>query len=628
MFKFQSKENLLLAPIQAPIGTKQNPYIPTPLKFEEIQASAPSVPRPSPLARFAQLDSILDSAIGFFYPEAGEKRVQARTRFEVEKLKHSKLREHKFNYEGARPGNWRQQATLVGNASSETPTINYDRIRLIWEARDLEQNFPFIQKLETVMEDYTLGDFRMKSKATDEQDREAIEDYWKLASHFLDPQGVETFHDQSRLALRSAVRDGDCLGVFDLNKFSVGDADMEFYQVTIVEADCIGYPYEASYGNGYLNGVIYDVDSGFREGYRVYRRNPVDNSYLDPQDIPSSKCLYIGNTKRAGGLRNPSEFAPAIPTMRDIQEIIENERLAEKWLTSQAGIVTRVTGDQAADTDIYTDPYQGGSPYPSQRMESAKPGALTYLSPGEEFKAFEFNRFPPAFQGLLETLYRDCCMSLSLPFGFVYKPTTNGVAARLESAQARRTFQRWQRIMRDKWLMPIWNRVMMHGVESGQLQLSDQGKAEISKVKIIWPAHPTVDVGRESSANVAEFNANLKAGESITEERGDDYDEMMEQKQYEAKKERATIGLIESVINNLGPKGADGLFQLYGQVSSGQIPPENGRLMLETLFGLSTEEAAKAIPQGFKVAQPVTTTTSTKPATPNAPNPAPSPTAG
>lgn len=615
MFKFNAKHHLSAAPAKPPIGSKENPFIPTPFKFEDFKPVYPVAEKPTVREKFSRLESILDNAVGFFYPDAGKKRVQARTQFEFEKVRHEKMREHRFNYEGARPGNWRSQATLVGNASSETPTINYDRIRLIWESRDLEQNFPFIQKLETVMEDYTLGDFRMKSKATSQDDRGKIEDYWKLATSFLDPQGVETFHDQSRLALRSAVRDGDCLGVFDLNTFSVGDTDMEFYQVTIIEADCIGYPYEASYGNGYLNGVLYDVDTGFREGYRVYRRDPVSNSYLDPQDIPSNKCVYIGNTKRAGGLRNPSEFAPAIPTMRDIQEIIENERLAEKWLTSQAGVVTRVTGDQAADTDIYTDPYQGGSPWPAQRMESAKPGALTYLSPGEEFKAFEFNRFPPAFQGLLETLYRDCCMALSLPFGFVYKPTENGVAARLESAQAKRTFQRWQRIMRDKWLMPIWNRVMLHGIESGQLQISPQGQSEITKVKIIWPAHPSVDVGRESTANVNEFNVNLKAGESIAEERGDDYDEMMDQKKYEQQKERASIGLAESVVNNLGPRGIDGLLTMYTQISSGAIPPENARQMLVTVFGLSEEEALKAIPEGFKVAQPITTTTSVKPPT-------------
>lgn len=550
-----------------------------------------------------KFEIFIDRTIGIFNPKAGIQRGLDRNRY------------HKFNYEAARPGTWRQQATLNANASPDTPTLNYDRIRMIWETRDLEQNFPFIPKLISVIEDYVLGDFRMKSKASQESDRESIENYWKLACNFMDPQGRETFHDLSRLALHGTVRDGDGIGVFELSDFEVGNSKMEFYQIYIIEADRIGYPYESSYGNGYLNGVFYNKDTGFITGYHVYQRDPVSNTYSNPQIVDSSKCLYIGNTKRVDGLRCPSELASCIATARDIQEIIENERLAEKWLTSQSGIVTTLTGDQATDTDIYNNPFQNTGPYPSERLQSARPSAINYLAPGEDFKAFEFNRPSPAFMGLLEALYRDCCMSLSLPFGFVYKPTTNGIAARLESAQAKRTFQRWQRIMRDKWLLPIWNRVMIHGLQTGQLKLSPQGAEEISKVKIIWPAHPSVDVGRESSANVAEFNANLKAGESIAEERGDDYDEMMDQKKYEAAKERKTIGLIESVINNLGPKGADGLFQLYGQVSSGEIPPENGRLMLQTLFGLSNEESLQAIPEGFKINQPITTTTS-KPPTP------------
>jgi capsid protein len=552
-----------------------------------------------------KLETLIDRTVGIFNPKAATRRGVERAKF------------HKFNYEAARPGNWRAQASLVGNASSDTPTMNYDRIRMIWEGRDLDQNFPFITHLFTLMEDYVLGDFRMKSKATSQADRQAIEDYWELASNFIDPQGRATFHDHSHLALRGTVRDGDGLGVFELTKFPVGEIEMEFYQVYLVEGDRIGYPYEASYGNGYLNGVFYDVTTGFIKGYNVYQRDPVSSSYSNPQIFDSSKCLYIGNSKRAEGLRCVTAIASCIPTARDIQEIIENERLAEKYLTSQGGVVTTETGDQATDTDIYTDPYSyAGGPTPGEKLQSAKPAALTYLSPNEKFQAFEFNRPSPAFLGLLEALYRDCCMAVSLPFGFVYKPSTNGTVARLESAQAKRTFQRWQRVMRDHWLLPIWNRVMIHGLESGQLQVSPQGAKEISNVKIIWPAHPSVDVGRESTANVNEFNANLKAGESITEERGDDYDEMMAQKKYEARRERSTIGLIESVINNLGPRGADGMFQLYGQVSSGQIPPENGRLMLQTLFGLDEDEAMAAIPQGFKVNQPVTTTT-TKGATPN-----------
>jgi capsid protein len=539
----------------------------------------------------------LDRVVGLFNPEAEIARGLARH-------KCAKLREYRFNYDAARPGIYRQQASLVGNASPDTPTINYDRIRVIWEARDLEQNFPFVAHCFNVMENYVLGDFRMKSKATDEADREAIDAYWELAQKFFDPQGRETLHDMARLVLHSCQRDGDDITVFELSKFDIGDTEMEFYQLYIVEADRIGYPYEASYGNGYLNGVFYDVDTGFIKSYHVYQRDPVSNAYVNPQVIDSRKCLYIGNTKRVDGLRCVSEIAASIPTARDIQEAMENERLREKYLSAQAGVVESQTGDQSTDVDIYTDPFANGTPYPQEKVQSAKPAAVTYLAPGESFKPFDMGQASPMFQGLAESMYRDCCMDLSLPYGFVYKPTTNGVAARLESAQAKRTFQRWQRVMRDKWLMPIWNRVMQHGFETGQLVVSAQGAKEISKVKIIWPAHPSVDVGRESTANVAEFNANLKAGESIAEERGDDYDEMMDQKKYEARKERNSVGLIESVINNLGPKGADGLFQLYGQVSGGQIPPENARLMLETLFGLSPEEAAAAIPQGFKVNPP------------------------
>lgn len=554
------------------------------------------VPQAKNIYKPTILERVLDDAVALIYPTRGIERKMARRKYKA----------YKFNYEGARPGIYRSQAQLIGNASPETPTINYDRIRLIWEIRDLEQNMPFVPKMLGTFEDYVLGDFRLKSKATSEADRAAIDGYWQMWSNFCDPTGREVFQGQSRLALRNTIRDGNTLGVVKLEEFPALGEGWEYYQINLIEADRIGYPYEASFGNGYLNGVIYDPATGFVQGYRVYQRDPISNAYTNPVDIPSDISLYLQMTKRSDGLREPTEFAACVPIMRDIQENDENERLTQKYMAAQGGVVTRLTGDQSTDTDIYPDYFeqQVAPQGEGQLLQAAKPTSITYLAPGEKFEAFDTGSRVSPYVAMTEKGYRDCCMNMGVPYGFVYQPTTNGTASRLESAQARRTFMRWQRMMRDKWILPIWNRVMIHGVESGQLQLSDQGEKEIGLVKIIWPAHPSVDVGRESSANVSEFNANLKSGESITEERGDDYDEFMGQKKYEQRKERASIGLIESVINNLGPKGADGLFTLYGQVSSGQIPPENARLMLVTLFGLDEDEALAAIPEGFKINPP------------------------
>lgn len=560
-------------------------------------AIVPSQPKPKKLEIGNALGLFIDRTIGIFSPDAGKRRM------------HSRMWLNKFSYEGARPGTWRSQATLSGNASPETTSLNYDRIRLIWEARDLEQNFPFVKRMLSMFCDYVLGDFRIKSKATSEADRKAVDDYWDLCCQYSDPTGRLSFQDQCHLALRSQVRDGDMIGQKILENFTVptptGEQEMEFYQLRLIEADRIGYPYEGSIGDGYLNGTIFDPETGYIKGYRIFQRDYLSNTYSNPQDVISSDCLYIGKHQRADSLRCVSEFAPCIPTARDIQEIIENERLAVKWCSSQAGVVTRLGGTANYDDDIYTDPFQApliGSN--GQKLTNASPGAIQYLAPGEDWKAFEYNRASPAFIGLLQTLYRDCCLSVEVPFGFAYEPTTNGIASRLESAQARRTFTSRQRLMRDKLIMPFRNQCLIHGLQSGQLKLSPQGETELLEAKIIWPAHPTVDVGRESTANVSEYNANLKAGETIAEERGDDYDEMVGQIEYEDRKKRKTLGLAQSVINNFGSKGIDGLFQIYTQVSSGAIPPENARQMLKTLFGLNDEEANEAIPANFKIAPP------------------------
>lgn len=532
--------------------------------------------------------SLIDETIAVFAPRMAMQRKKDRHFLS------------QFNYDAARPGRLRSQATLNGNASPETPTINYDRIRLIWEARDLEQNFPFVKKLMLLFVQYVLGDFRIKSKATDPNDRKIIDDHWKFFSENCDVTGRHNFIDISELLLMSVVRDGDMLPVWH------GDGS-ELLQVELVEADCVGFPYEASFDNGYLSGVYYDKNSKFVTGYRVYQRDFISNTYTNPVDVPASRATLIAPMTRSAGLRCPTQFAAAIETLRDIQETLENERIGVKWATSTAGVVQQMGGDGNADTDLYPDPFSQNAGVPENRsmLMSAEPGKVKYLAPGEEYKSFDYDRPSASFNGFLCTLYREVCNALNIPYGFAYEPTANGVAARLESAQAQRTFSRWQRLMRDRWIKPSWNRAMQNGLMTGQLDgLSAQGKKELSLMKIIWPSHPTVDVGRESTANVNEYNANLKAGETISEERGDDYDEMLDQLQYEDKQKRDKLGLAEAVINNFGPKGIDGLMTLITSVSSGQIPPENGRTMLQGVFGLSEEEALKMIPLTFKVQPP------------------------
>ena len=78
--------------------------------------------------------NFLDRAIATVAPVWGLQRAAARDRLTL------------FGYDAANPDGARGYNGGIGkNGSSETPRMAMDRLKMMWEARDLERNMPIIR---------------------------------------------------------------------------------------------------------------------------------------------------------------------------------------------------------------------------------------------------------------------------------------------------------------------------------------------------------------------------------------------------------------------------------------------------------------------------------------------------
>jgi len=117
-----------------------------------IQYPVPS--RPVDAARLgvgkAPLTNFIDRTIAFFNPQAGIERTVARARLQ------------QFDYDGARNSGRRGVAggSMFRNGSTESQRINQDAITLMWESRDMEQNFCLWRGILTRTTQYALGTLR------------------------------------------------------------------------------------------------------------------------------------------------------------------------------------------------------------------------------------------------------------------------------------------------------------------------------------------------------------------------------------------------------------------------------------------------------------------------------------
>jgi capsid protein len=441
---------------------------------------------------------------------------------------------HAFGYEAARITRFRMNATRAGTITSNTPLNSSDRLQMVWEARDLAMNDPFVHGLLDRFAHYVVGPkLRIEAITGDPGDDHALEDWLYECMDNCDLTERSKYTDFTRLVLMSIIRDGDFgLAFHDVPAPAVSAAlgrPLSYIRLQPCESDVIG-GYHYWIEHNVVSGVEFDPPTGKVLAYRIYPRNNFGYYEANYTRIPADQFLFLPYRQRTDQYRGVTALASAIPTARDIKEIVENEKIGVKWANSWAGFVKTAPGDAAAadPASVYhaQAPYgmgptfADGSPAGTMRFyETFRAGEIGYLEPGESIEAAKTDRPSSSFNGFLALLYRQICVSLNLPFGFAFDTSVlGGVPARLESAQAKRTFEWWQSFLDDNMHQPNFRRWTAHGIVTGRLRLRRLDR--MPRVVVSAPAHPTVDVGRESRANVTEYESGLKTFSEIVTEQG------------------------------------------------------------------------------------------------------------
>ena len=429
----------------------------------------------------------------------------------------------------------------------------FERIQLIRAARDLEDNNSIIRSILLKFSQYALGQFRYSSRTGDNKIDDAYEKYWENWCKKADYLGRHNFHSLSHLALRSVLRDGDVGFVITRQETSNGIADPNSpLALQSVEADRIGGNIDIPTANQeYIGGVCFDPN-GKTTGYKVYRRTQ-GNSYTDPQIVPAQSFLLIYDPLRLDEVRGRSHLASIINQCKDLQETLDAEQMAVKNAAMRIMTIANSSG-QADDPSSYFNQANTDAYGNLTNLETMQKSQINYLPSGSEMKMFESNRPSSAFQGYVDLMVHLIALAFNLPFGFCYDLSKlGGPTVRLEMSLASRTFKRWQSIMEDRFFDRVKNLVLADGMSKGEIPPSGNYR----NGKWIYPADPTIDVGRDSQSAIAEFKAGLRTMSEIYGSKGEDYEESIRQR---AKEVRIATDLaqemeipIESISDSFKP---------------------------------------------------------------------------
>jgi lambda family phage portal protein len=454
--------------------------------------------------------NFLDKAIAFVNPQAAVDRLASRAKLTA------------FEYDATQYNRQRRGPSSLSGA--EGFRSNYDRVELLKRSRDLAENVGLIRGLLMKFASHCAGNISYQARTESPKVNTDVEAYWNDWWDKCDLSGRNTGSFLMQVAMMSMLRDGDFL--FVLVRDQQGNLKLQG-----IEADRLGDPNRTYTSLNLISGIHIDQETGAPTGYDIYLRT-YGNAYIFQTTIPASQAFHLYDPLRIDQYRGISAFHTAINDCVDLYEIIASEKMAAKLASSQAGIVKR-NNNNASDLSTLTNDLNADNQ--GIKLETIEPGKISYLEVNEDIVFPDGPSRPSgAFAEFHRILLRNICMGVGIPYSFAVDPSMmSGPTARLEMQQAGRTFRRYQKLLEDKVLRPLKNIVIADGVARGLIANNLGSKS--TKGVFNFGANVSIDLGRESQANISEFRAGLTTASSIYAEKGLDFESSMRQRALEAK---------------------------------------------------------------------------------------------
>lgn len=445
-------------------------------------------------------------------------------KWEVARMQ-ARVQKHLFEYQAAQADRLFSPKTY--GVPAENQKTAWDRNVMLWEARDLVENFsPAKQILTKFAENVAPSEY---CPTTGDRDYDMI-----LAEYFhdwcrkSDFEGRHCFRKLVEIAVMTRPVDGDC--GFIVRRMEDGEIRLQ-----LIAGDRIGNPNEVNFSDNYFSGITVDR-FGRPISYRIYRVLK-GGGYADPEEVSRENFLHYTDAFRSDQYRGVTDFHSCLRSARMIKDILEAEQVGVKFASQQAALVFNAAGAPPA-RNLFTPSVATTLPNnETKQQEYSEFGVLRYLQHGDKVEVMP-SRPGSSFNGFTELLMEHFAMGVGVSCGVLFGTQDyKGPSVRAEFAQADRTFARHKANLCAKILEPIRDAVLLNAIASGELPKPKKaaGETTVQAVKralrgcFRFPAKLTIDVGRESDANINENTIGAKSLQEIAAEQDADAFARLEQ---------------------------------------------------------------------------------------------------
>ena len=479
---------------------------------------------------FTRVGELMDWAVYAISPLAGSRRMQVRRAMDQAFLS---------TYEGARIDSTRG-SSWIGSQLSSDSALEADLPSLRKRSRELYQNDAIGGAIDNRVNHVVGTGFTPQSRVPKEIDAkgsiaaqiEAVVERWALA---CDVSGNRSLWQLERLSERHWCADGESFTVLS----DVPGRELPL-AIEVIDPERVETPPQHLANPRVRMGIETDENKRI-VAYWIRKTVPGDTKEFNYEydRVDAWRVLHLYEAWFAQQSRGLPWMARTLLKLKDAKDLDEAAIIAAQVEACYAAFVSSPMSAALNAAGAANETVN------NRRMEDIAPGTIRYLDPGEEI-TFGTPGGTSTYAPIQEWNYRRVAAAMNYPYEMLVKnwSGTSFAGGRLVLTDARLDCEFRQKMHVERWLSPIWRRIVDEAVMVGAIdEITPSEYFDNQEVyqKHSWtpPAWQyAITPGEELNALVNAVNENLMTKADAIASRGGDLEHVFKQRQIERKAER------------------------------------------------------------------------------------------
>lgn len=437
---------------------------------------------------------------------------------------------------------------------------NATRSQLVLWSRELEENNGIYNKLLDLFEQYTVGPKGLQfiPNSSDTAWNRKAREWWTGWERVCDLTSLQHFGTIQSLIARTWFKDGE---VFILKTYGRDRDGVKRPRIQLIECHRVRSPMAPPLPTRIFDGVEVN-EIGRPVAYWI-------SSGLDDKEVvrvDAANIVHVFEPTRANQYRGIPIPYPVLNDMVDLQQLQGYEKLKAKDNADVSRVFKTNSGEvpagqvrQAKFSDAGTTNTGAATQEARTRYyEKATGGKVIALLPNEEMDEHRFEGVSAGSQYQHEYMLSQICAGVGISKLLVFPSSMQGTVVRADLDTCNQFFRSRSEVIANA-VMLIYQWALGEAIFANEAGVGVGIPADYRKVTVRPPRSPNVDVGRNSSALIAEYSAGWRTLEGICGEMGEDWVAVLRQRAQELATAKAIEtefdipagSLIESALQTL-----------------------------------------------------------------------------